>query len=109
MSGVFCYNYYMEPTFEFSSKLWLWSSDDASSWHFLTIEQKLAKQIKQLTEGPRRGFGAVKVLARIGQTAWKTSIFPTKEGKYFLPVKLSVRKSENLKANKNVSAIITLI
>ncbi len=99
----------MEPTFKFSSKLWLWSSDDASSWHFLTIEPKLARQIKQLSEGPRRGFGAVKVSTTIGKTSWKTSIFPTKEGKYFLPVKLSVRKAENLKVNRNVNAIITLI
>lgn len=99
----------MEPTFKFSSKLWLWSSDDASSWHFLTIEPKLARQIKQLSEGPRRGFGAVKVSTTIGKTSWKTSIFPTKEGKYFLPVKLSVRKAENLKVDRNVNAIITLI
>ncbi len=99
----------MEPTFEISSKLWIWEPKDASSWHFLTIEPKQSKQIKLLIEGPRRGFGAVKVKVSIGETIWKTSIFPTKEGKYFLPIKQDVRKSENLKPNKIVKAIITLI
>ncbi len=47
--------------------------------------------------GERRGFGAIRVSVRVGQTAWQTSIFPNKDGSYVLPVKAAVRKAEKLK------------
>ena len=99
----------MEPTFKFTSELWIWHEDNAGSWHFLSINSKLTEEIKSYIEGPRRGFGSVKVTVQIGKTSWKTSIFPTKEGKYLLPIKLQVRKAENLTAGKKVTTIISLI
>ena len=36
--------------------------------------------MQKLEMGRRRGFGSVKVLARIGETEWKTSVFP--QGKH---------------------------
>ena len=99
----------MEPTFHIKSKLWVWKEDNAGSWHFITINPKTSISIAALAEGPRRGFGAVKVLATIGRTSWKTSIFPTKDKTYFLPIKLSVRKAENLHAEHMVPVTLTLI
>ena len=43
-----------------------------------------------------RGFGSIPVKAQIGKTEWKTSIFPTKEGTYLLPVKAIVRNKEGI-------------
>lgn len=97
----------MEPTFKLRGKIWLWNGEAA--WHFFTVSKKISKDIKSLSAHHRRGFGSVKVEALIGKTKWKTSIFPTKEGEYLLPIKASVRKSENLIANKNTEVIITLI
>ena len=34
--------------------------------------------MQRLEFGRRRGFGSVKVMARIGETQWKTSVFPQK-------------------------------
>lgn len=99
----------MEPTYQFSEKLQIWSPKDASSWHFLVINKTLAKKIKAMNEEPRRGFGALKVSVTVGETNWKTSIFPTKDGTYFLPIKAQVRKTEDLKVGKIVQTIITLI
>ncbi len=38
------------------------------------------------------GFGSIRVTARIGETAWATSVFPDKaSGGWVLPVKKAVR------------------
>lgn len=48
-------------------------------------------------EGSRRGFGSLKVKARMGETTFTTSVFPSKaEGGWLLPVKASVRKAQDL-------------
>lgn len=55
--------------------------------------------------GKRRlGFGSIKVRVTIGETSFDTSIFPTKDGPYLLPVKASVRKKEGLVDKSSVSA-----
>jgi hypothetical protein len=43
------------------------------------------------------------VSAAIGNTTWKTSIFPdSKAGAYLLPVKAEVRKKEKIEAGSSV-------
>jgi hypothetical protein len=97
-----------------TAKLWLWSSDKgAGSWHFLTIKGEVAEAIhalalmRRLEFGQRRGWGAMKVLARIGETGWETSIFPDKgSGGWLLPVKAAVRKAEGLVAGDVVEVTV---
>jgi len=53
--------------------------------------------VRRLEFGKRRGFGSVKVTARIGGSRWQTSLFPQKgSGGWFLPVKKPVRLAEGL-------------
>ncbi len=64
------------------------------------IPDKVSAEIKLGHAGKgkmRRGFGAVKVEVELGGSKWRTSIFPTKEGPYLLPVKASIRKKEGLR------------
>ncbi len=83
-------------TFEFKGKLWRWQGDAPAAWHFITLPDDVAGQIKFIT-GQRKGFGSVRVGVRIGDTRWKTSLFPdSKTGSYFLPVKAEVRKTERV-------------
>lgn len=96
-----------EPSFKINDTLWIYPGIGA--WHFLTVNKKTAAEIKSISSHLRRGFGSLKVRAIIGSSEWKTSIFPTKEGEYLLPVKASARKAENLKADKKVIATIALI
>jgi hypothetical protein len=42
------------------------------------------------------------VNARIGETEWKTSLFP-KDGRYLVPIKDLVRKAESLELDDEVS------
>jgi hypothetical protein len=79
------------------AKLWRWAGGKAS-WYFLTLPEKLSREIRLVDAGPRRtGFGSLRVTATIGDSTWQTSIFPSAELKsYLLPVKASVRKAEKL-------------
>ena len=73
---------------------------DPIGWVALTGEAAEAiaahELARRLELGRRRGFGSVKVTARIGDSQWQTSLFPQKSGGWFLPVKKPVRQAEGL-------------
>ena len=73
-----------------------WPARPLSGWHFFTVGKRTSSRIKTLMKGQLRGFGSIRVKARIGKTEWSTSIFPTKEGMYVLPVKAGVRRNEGI-------------
>ena len=85
-----------------TSSLWLWSGESAS-WHFLTVPEEQAGEIRAESLARRGGFGSVRVEARIGDTAWRTSVFPQKSGGYILPVKKEVRCRAGIAAGDEVS------
>jgi len=95
----------IDISFSFYGECWRWQST-ATAWHFITLPQDKSEEIKFFSEnvhGKRRGWGAVRVLVTIGNTTWKTSIFPSSELKaYILPVKLDVRKKEKILVGNKV-------
>lgn len=96
----------MDQTIVFRAALWLYQGKGA--WHFITLPTVAAKQVKFFA-GKRRGWGSVKVMARIGQTVWKTSLFPdSKTASYQLPIKAEVRIAERLELGKPVQVTIKL-
>ena len=93
--------------------MWLYPGDAA--WHFVSVPKKESAQIaagqalRQAQGTKRRGFGAVRVRARVGATSWETSIFPDKKsGTYLLPLKAAVRKKEGIFLNDIISVLLTL-
>jgi hypothetical protein len=74
----------------------IWKYPGPRGWHFFTVGKRISSRIKALMKGQTSGFGSIRVKARIGKTEWSTSIFPTKEGTYVLPVKANVRQKEGL-------------
>lgn len=95
----------LDLSFSFTGKCWMWQGK--GSWHFITLPEDKSEEIKFFSEnfhGKRRGWGSVRVLATIGNTAWETSIFPdSKAGAYLLPVKAEVRKKEKIVAGNSVT------
>ena len=67
----------------------------AGAWYFVSTTRAQGAEIKA-QRGVRPGFGSVRVTARIGRSTWATSLFPSKEGHFLLPVKAAVRKREGL-------------
>lgn len=99
----------MTLDFTFTATLWLYPAKAA--WTFATVPLEAAEKIKFFTQtGLKRGFGSVRVSARIGETKWKTSLFPDKEsGAYFLPIKAAVRKAERVEAGDDAEIQITVL
>jgi hypothetical protein len=83
-----------------SAPLWRWTGGNGSgTWHFISIggaagEVLSGTALMRRLEGTARGFGSLKVKARIGESEWRTSVFPSKGEGWMLPVKLAVRRAE---------------
>ena len=93
--------------------LWRWTTPNApAAWHFVTIDRGAgealsATALMRRLEGGSRGFGSLKVAATIGTSAFKTSVFPSKEqGGWLLPIKASVRTAEGLIEGDSVKLIL---
>jgi len=94
--------------YSFISEVWLWQAEK-SAWHFVALPSEMSEDIKAFTKHLARGFKSVKVEARIGETSWKTSIFPSKErGAYILPIKKSVRVAEDIGVNSVITVYLTI-
>lgn len=93
----------------FRAELWEHSPDDPGSWHFVTLPVELSEDIA-MEAGPRGGFGSVRVDARIGSTAWRTSLFPDNAaGSFVLPVKKQVRRAEGLSAGATCEVVLEVM
>lgn len=92
----------MTETITHIGNLWRWTGASGSgSWHFLTIDGEAGEALSgtalmRRLEKAIGGFGSLKVKARIGDSTFATSVFPSKELGWLLPVKASVRKAEGL-------------
>lgn len=80
---------------EFDAEVFLWSAR-TESWYFAGVPAEVSADIREIPRMPR-GFGSVRVQALIGDTRWRTSIFPDGErGSYVLPLKRAVREAEGI-------------
>ncbi|MCA3254742.1 MAG: DUF1905 domain-containing protein [Alphaproteobacteria bacterium] len=94
----------------FSAPLWRWQGDSGGSWHFVTLPADMAVEIRLRSMTSRRGFGSVRVEARIGGSVFRTSLFPMKSAdSYLLPVKASVRRDEDLGEGDIADVGLTLL
>ncbi len=93
----------------FTSLLWIWQGEAAGPWHFVTVPEEQSAEIKAHALGSPRGFGSVRVEARIADVIWRTSVFPLSSGGYLLPVKADVRKRAGLGAGDEVRVALELI
>ncbi len=81
--------------------LWRWSGGNGGAWHFLSIDGEAGDALSgtalmRRLERTIGGFGSIRVRARIGDSNFATSVFPSKSAGWILPVKASVRKAEDL-------------
>jgi hypothetical protein len=95
---------------DFDAELWQWDARRGDSWVFVSLPAEISEEIRDQSRGPRRGFGSVRVRARIGGSTWTTSIFPdSTRGCYVLPLKRAVRKAEQLDAGDVAAVSLELI
>ena len=94
---------------KFDAELWIWDARRAESWTFVSLPAEASKEIRELADGPRRGFGSVRVRVTVGGSTWKTSIFPDSARGYVLPIKRAVRTAEDLNAGDVATVTVELI
>lgn len=93
----------------FDAELWIWDARKAESWTFVSLPGDVSDEIRELTAGPRRGFGAQRVRVTIGASTWTTSIFPDSTRGYVLPIKRPVRVAESIDAGDVATVTVELI
>ena len=102
----------LSETITHNGPLWRWTTPSApAAWFFVTIDGAAGEAlsgtaIMRRLEGASRGFGSLKVVATIGGSTFKTSVFPSKELGWLLPVKASVRKAEGLGEGDAVAVVL---
>ncbi|MFE2934133.1 DUF1905 domain-containing protein [Streptomyces sp. NPDC059221] len=90
---------------EFTGRVIEWRGP--SPFYFAAVPAEQAADIREVAALATYGWGAVPVDARIGGTAFTTSLFP-KDGSYLLPLKNAVRKPEGLSAGDEVTVAMTV-
>lgn len=94
--------------FEFEAEIWRWLARE-ELWTFVTVPAEASADITEVVDGMTGGFGSVRVDVQIGDTRWRTSIFPDSGGTFSLPIKKSVRKAESLELGDLVTVRIELV
>jgi hypothetical protein len=78
---------------EFDGPIWFWRGP--APFHFVTVPEEQCIAIKAISGLVTYGWGMIPARVRIGDTEWKTSLWP-KNGSYIVPIKDSVRKAEHI-------------
>ncbi len=91
-------------TTSYSFRAGLWQYPDQAGWHFITLPVDVSEEIREETAAFRKGFGSVKVTAKVAGQSWQTSIFPdSRSGSYLLPVKKAIRTAARIGAGDEVA------
>ena len=102
-------------TVGFTAPLLVWRTEKYGDIGYVVIAGETAEAIsahelvRRLELGRRRGFGSVKVNAAIGESRWSTSVFPPKEGGWFLPVKKAICRAEGIEADDEIAVRLELL
>jgi Domain of unknown function (DUF1905) len=90
---------------EFAGVIWFWKGP--APHFFVTVPEEECRDLKAASNMVTYGWGMIPVRAQIGQTIWKTSLFP-KNGQYIVPIRASVRRAETLVEGDDVSVNLEL-
>jgi hypothetical protein len=74
---------------------------------FVPIPDDLGREIKAQERNFTYGWGCIPATVWLGDTEWTTSLFP-KNGTYWVPVKLVVRKQHQIEEGSEVELRVQL-
>ena len=88
---------------QFDGNLWYWRGP--APWYFVTVPPMQSDEIEAISTFVTYGWGMIPATVRIGNTEWKTALWP-KDGGYIVPVKASVRNAEILEEGDRVTVFL---
>ncbi|UBV41921.1 DUF1905 domain-containing protein [Deinococcus taeanensis] len=89
---------------EFCGSLFHWRGP--APHDFVAVPEAQAVILRDLSRLVTYGWGMIPCRATVGETTFRTSLFP-KDGGYLLPVKVAVRRAEALEEGQDVSVTLT--
>ncbi|HEY3164972.1 MAG TPA: DUF1905 domain-containing protein [Candidatus Limnocylindrales bacterium] len=84
----------------FAGELWSWRGP--APYHFISVPFEGVRSIQAIAVEVTYGWGMIPAEVTIGQSAWKTALWP-KDGGYVIPIKDRYRKAERLELGDVVS------
>lgn len=91
---------------EFEGKIWYWRGP--APWYFVTVPMAQSEDLEAISGFVTYGWGMIPATVRIGNTVWKTALWP-KDGGYIVPIKATVRNAENLDEGDQVTVFLEVI
>lgn len=85
---------------EFDATVWYWRGP--APHFFVTVPSELCDDLKGISGLVTYGWGMIPAVVGIGQTQWKTSLFP-RDGGYIVPIRASVRTDEDIEEGATVT------
>lgn len=76
-------------------------------WYFVPTDDRASDEIEQVARDVTYGWGCIPVDVRIGGTDYCTALFP-KDGRFYVPVKATVRKKEKIDLGDVVDVHVTI-
>ena len=105
----------MSETLSCTLPLTRWQGE-RGTYHLVTVSGEQAEiiamheRLHRLEFGARRGFGSVKVMARVGETRWATSAFPqARKSEWIVLVSRKTMRAEHLAAGEPVALELELL
>ncbi|MCB2052208.1 MAG: DUF1905 domain-containing protein [Novosphingobium sp.] len=91
----------MNERITYKGPVWRWTGNSNGAWHFVTIDGEAGESLTAIAlmrrlEGAGRGFGSLRVVVKLGDTIWQTSVFPQKGAGWMLPVRKAVLRAEDI-------------
>jgi hypothetical protein len=96
-----------EPPAQFSFEADVIHWRGPSPFFFVPMPSDSAAELRRLARAVSYGWGVIPVQAKIGEVAFKTSLFP-KDDTYLLPLKDAVRRSADVTAGDTVAVELSV-
>lgn len=90
---------------QFSGSIWHWRGP--SPYYFVSVPDEECSDIKEVAAALTYGWGVIPVTVRVGDTEFRTSLFP-KDGGYAVPLKDAVRKAEGIGEGDQIAVRLLL-
>ena len=90
---------------EFSGPITEWRGP--APFYFVALPAEVCEELDVVASEASYGWGCIPVEVTIGDTTFYTALIP-REGSYFVPLKVAVRKAEGIELGEPVSVQLSL-
>jgi hypothetical protein len=86
----------------------VWRYPSEAGWHFVTLPDPIADELRARYSGRHRPFGSLPVRATLGDSTWTTSLFADRRsGSYLLPLKRGIRARERIECGERITVTLS--